>query len=364
MDTNKETTKMASIEAARAIAAISVVLMHSANAMRVDHFSGHVGLNSLFDFGYVGVDFFFVLSGFIITFVHFKEIGKPENIPRYLWRRFSRIFPIYWTFLLISILLTTLARFATGKGFLLDMDLNDIPGTVFLLIGEGEPKYIGPAWSLQFELLFYVIFCFLYINVRVGASLFIAWAIFLLGHSFNLFELDLPFGLDNAHCFQFLCGVVVGWLARRYTFESSKSTLVWTLIIFISGVIFEVYGPLERHSEIGRIILGLCSASTLAALVGLENSHALKTPCWLARLGSVSYSIYLGHILFVNITLMILLKIGIYHLLPEILVFVIAFGSAVFITTLIGLYVEMPIVNKLKHLYKKPQIILGSISSR
>jgi peptidoglycan/LPS O-acetylase OafA/YrhL len=65
MNTLKKSTKMASIEAARAFAAISVVLMHCANAMNVDHFSGHVGINSIFDFGYVGVDFFFVLSGFI-----------------------------------------------------------------------------------------------------------------------------------------------------------------------------------------------------------------------------------------------------------------------------------------------------------
>jgi peptidoglycan/LPS O-acetylase OafA/YrhL len=357
MNTHKKSTKMASIEAARAFAAISVVLMHCANAMRVDHFSGHVGLNSIFDFGYVGVDFFFVLSGFIITFVHFKEIGTFQNIPRYLWRRFSRIYPIYWTFLLLSILLTTLARLATGKGFIIDMGLNDIAGTVFLFISEGEPKYIGPAWSLQYEVIFYAIFCCLLISGRVGSLLFITWATLLLGDSFSLFTLDLPFNLDSPHCFQFLCGVAVGWLARRHPLKASIPILVGVLLIFIAGVIFEVYGPFERHSGIGRIVLGISSAFILATLVGLENNKALHTPNWLSSIGSVSYSIYLGHILFINITFMILVKIGLYHVLPEILVFSIAIVVALTVTILIGMYVELPIVNKLKHFNKQRQIV-------
>ena len=91
-----EKTKMVSLEAARALAAIVVVLLHAANLMNVPHFSGKVGMDGIFDFGYVGVDFFFVLSGFIITYVHFGDIGKPLTIARYLWRRFSRIYPIYW----------------------------------------------------------------------------------------------------------------------------------------------------------------------------------------------------------------------------------------------------------------------------
>ena len=108
--------KMRSIEAARALAAFAVVLLHAANLMRVEHFSGHIGLGGIFDFGYVGVDFFFVLSGFIITYVHFTDIGRIERLPRYLWRRFSRIYPIFWAILLLVVTVTTLARLAGGNG--------------------------------------------------------------------------------------------------------------------------------------------------------------------------------------------------------------------------------------------------------
>jgi peptidoglycan/LPS O-acetylase OafA/YrhL len=79
-----------------------VALMHAANLMRVEHLSGHVGLGNAFGFGYVGVDFFFVLSGFIIDHVNSAELGRAANMPRYLWHRFSRIYPIYWIILLLT----------------------------------------------------------------------------------------------------------------------------------------------------------------------------------------------------------------------------------------------------------------------
>jgi peptidoglycan/LPS O-acetylase OafA/YrhL len=246
-------------------------------------------------------------------------------------------------------MVVTLGRLATDNGLLLDMGVNDIASTVFLIIGEGEPKYIGPAWSLQFELLFYVIFCGLLINGRIGGLLMIGWAAILLGQIFDLFQLSLPYGIGSPFCVEFLSGVAVGLLARKYPLSASKSMLGWALLAFMAGVVFDVYGPLGRHTGIGRLVLGLASALILTVLVGLENRRALRTPSWLVRIGSVSYSIYLGHILFINMTFMILLKLGIYHALPEIVVFSIGLGVALTLTILIGLHVEIPVVNRLKN---------------
>ncbi len=110
-------SKMESIEGARALAAVMVVLMHAASLMQVEHLSGHVGLGNVFGFGYVGVDFFFVLSGFIIAYVNYSHLGNAGSLPRYLWRRFTRIYPIYWIILLLSSILTTAGHLAAGKGF-------------------------------------------------------------------------------------------------------------------------------------------------------------------------------------------------------------------------------------------------------
>lgn len=343
-----ERGKMRSIEAARAFAAFAVVLMHAANLMRVEHFSGHIGMGQVFDFGYVGVDFFFVLSGFIITYIHYSEIDHFERVPRYLWRRFSRIFPIYWVMLVLSISIVSLGRLATGKGVGFDIGLSDIAGTIFLIIGEGEPKYLGVAWSLQYEVVFYLAFCILMVSARMGTFVFCAWGLFVLARAFGLTSVDLPLNLGNAHCIQFLCGVGVGLGTRRHRLIVSRNTLVAVLLLFAATVGLEVYGPFGRHSPEGRIALGLASSAVLATLVFLENAHAIRTPKWLARMGSVSYSIYLGHITFIGLTYAILLKLGAYHSLPEGVVYATAIGVAISMTFTIGIFVELPLVSLLK----------------
>jgi len=340
--------KMQSIEAARALAAFVVVLMHSANLMRVDHFSGHIGLGGFFEFGYVGVDFFFVLSGFIITYVHYADIGHPDRILSYLWRRFSRIYPIYWFILCLVIFIVAAGRIAIGKAADINIGVEDIANTIFLLQGSGEPKYVGVAWSLQFEVVFYVAFCLLLISARIGAVVFGAWALVVLAKALGLFQADLPLGLSNAHCLQFLMGVAVGMVARRVPLRAPLWLLLPVTLVFVGAVIFEVYGPFSRHGPEGRIALGLAAAAVLVTLVALEKNQSIYTPKWLAYMGSVSYSIYLGHIIFVNLTYSILLKIGMYHILPETIVMIVAIFFALSATTLIGRYVELPLVKILK----------------
>ena len=340
--------KMELIEAARALAALVVVLMHAANLMNVQHFSGHVGMNRVFDFGYVGVDFFFVLSGFIITYVHFADIGNAAAIPKYLWRRVARIYPIYWFMLALSVLAVSAGRLVLGKGMGLDMGTGDILSTVFLVIGQGEPKYVGVAWSLQYEILFYLAFCILLAHARLGVALFSVWALWVAGSALGWIELTLPLSLGNAHCLQFLMGVAVGAAARRFSIPAPARWFWIALAALVAAIWFEVYGPLERHSAAGRFALGVASALVLLALVGLEQRGVMSPPRWLTKLGSVSYSIYLGHILIISLTYSLLLKLGIYHALPEVLVYLIGVGAAIFATVVIGVLVELPLVKKSK----------------
>jgi peptidoglycan/LPS O-acetylase OafA/YrhL len=344
---------MSSIEAGRGVAALCVVLMHAANLMAPSQFSGHVGMWGVFDFGYVGVDFFFVLSGFIITYVHYKEIGNIKSIPKYLWRRFSRIYPIYWTMLLIAIIEVTLGRFISGKAIGFDLNIYDIPGTILLLHSEGEPKYIGVAWTLQYEVMFYLVFCVLLVNARLGGVIFIAWGLYLVSHVFNMVGDGLPFGLSNAHCLEFLFGVAIGVAARRFSLKMSPIVLIASLTMLIVGIIFEVYGPYGRHAPIGRLVLGVCSAAILVTLVGLERVSPINTPKWLVRMGATSYSIYLGHIIFIELIYVFFSKAGIYHHSPEWIIYISAVTTALCGTMLIGLSIELPIVIKLKNLWSK-----------
>lgn len=342
-------TKMNSIEAARGIAALLVVFMHAANMMKEVQYSGHYGMGKVFDFGYVGVDFFFVLSGFIITYVHYGELDSFKRMPHYLWRRFSRIYPIYWTILILTVLIVTLGKLSIGKPLGFDIGFVDMPGTIFLLMGYGEPKYIGVAWTLQYEVVFYLAFCLLFMSTRIGAMVFTIWGGAILASALGFMDVVLPLNLANPHCFEFLLGVAVAVAARKYQLGATPALLVFVLLSFVAAVLFEVYGPYGRHAPIGRLALGFASAAILATLVGLERQQALNTPKWLVRLGSASYSIYLGHILFIGLTYQVLVKLGLYHQLPEWLVFFSAVIFALVGTMFIGLRVELPIVSVLKN---------------
>src|SRR5262245_20376375 len=73
----------------------------AAGALVFDHLHGqsqaHMGAGlvpGVCRFGHLGVDFFFVLSGFIIQHVHGADAGRPERGGDYLWRRITRIWPL------------------------------------------------------------------------------------------------------------------------------------------------------------------------------------------------------------------------------------------------------------------------------
>jgi peptidoglycan/LPS O-acetylase OafA/YrhL len=340
--------KMESIEAARGLAAVMVALMHAANLMRVEHLSGHVGLGNVFGFGYVGVDFFFVLSGFIIAHVNSAEMGRAASVPRYLWCSFSRIYPIYWLILLLSMLLTTVGHLVAGKGLQWDMDLSDVATTVFLMPGVAELKYVGVAWSLCYEVVFYAVFCVLLLSVRAGTALFVAWAACVVAHALGWAGTALPFKLSDIQCLQFLFGMAVAALVQRYSLRVPSWMLPAAVMAFAPAVLLEVRGRWRPHSQPGAVLLGLGAAAIVLVLVGLERQKALRTPAWLVRMGSVSYSIYLGHIVFINTAYWALLKLHLYHALPETVVYGTGVAVGLGCTMLIGRCVELPLVQLLK----------------
>src|ERR1700761_2793553 len=85
------------LQAGRAIASLLVVFYHNAVSIFDDsRFWGDDPSQKIFNFGHSGVDFFFVLSGFIILYAHWNDLGKPKQIFKYASKRFRRIYPIYW----------------------------------------------------------------------------------------------------------------------------------------------------------------------------------------------------------------------------------------------------------------------------
>ncbi len=100
------------------------------------------------------MDFFFVLSGFIITWIHWSDIGRKERIRSFAAKRFVRIFPPYW-FILAPLVILYLVF--TGAGQPSQRDPVNIILSILLLPNPVQPV-LGVAWTLTHEIFFYALF--------------------------------------------------------------------------------------------------------------------------------------------------------------------------------------------------------------
>lgn len=99
--------KLESLQVGRGVAAFMVLLFHSQVFMRVVH--PESGFARMFGFGRTGVDFFFVLSGFLMVYVHRRDFGAPSRLGVYAYKRLTRIYPVYWVLCAVLVPLVLLA---------------------------------------------------------------------------------------------------------------------------------------------------------------------------------------------------------------------------------------------------------------
>jgi peptidoglycan/LPS O-acetylase OafA/YrhL len=78
----------------RGVAALLVCLFHSYGL--IEKYFGGMAWGNLFQAGHSGVEFFFILSGFIILHAHRQDAGRPEKIQPFLLKRAIRILPLFW----------------------------------------------------------------------------------------------------------------------------------------------------------------------------------------------------------------------------------------------------------------------------
>lgn len=151
--------KLDSLQIFRGLAALGVVVHHAALGTNAFVEEIPVWVNFIFEHGFLGVDFFFVLSGFIIMNSHYSDRKSILSLKTYFWKRFVRIFPPYWP---ISIaLISGYVIFPTvSHGVRSDFSFL----SSLLLLPDTSPPALSVAWTLIHEMLFYAIFCLFYIE--------------------------------------------------------------------------------------------------------------------------------------------------------------------------------------------------------
>ncbi len=296
-----------SLQALRGAAALLVVAYHAALCEADRAAGGPLWLGPLRWVGAGGVDLFFVLSGFLIAHTNRGNLGRPAALPGYLFRRLWRIYPTYWVVLGLAVVYYRLldprrvtAGFAAPATAVYQFLLLPIPADL-----AARAQLLSVAWTLSFEVLFYLVFGLtVLLPRRLAGWLVGGWAGLIVAataaHGRPPADiLGLP--LLNPLVGEFLCGVAAAaWLrplSRRWQLLLLLAAGAWTAV-----GLWLTYDP-DPHRLFADVIrrtlvFGPPGGTVLAVLAGRELAGGRPVGGRLLRgAGDASYSIYLLHFL-------------------------------------------------------------------
>ncbi len=274
------------IQFGRAVAAILVVLYHGGRML--PQYLGNIGLAKYFEYGNAGVDFFFVLSGFIIFYVHGKDIGQPARLGNYLMRRFTRIYPIYWVVTAFVIALLVAKRDWASLAPL------HVLRSLILFPDSFDPL-VGVAWTLCHEMTFYLVFAALIASRKIGAAIVLAWlALVIVGIFQPHQQTNIKF-LESPYHIEFVLGAFAAYCARKYPMTAAPALVLIGLLAFV--IVGLQFNDLAIKVPVaGRLLYGMASTLIIFGLAVWEKSGKISFPRWASFLGAASYSIYLFHV--------------------------------------------------------------------
>ena len=314
------------VEAGRGLAALLVVLFHAGAAIFAapKYWNTHV-FGRAFDWGYAGVFFFFVLSGFIIVHVHAGDLGQPGRLRRYLTKRAVRIYPLYWL-----VLAGILALGAAGVGEL--PAPVDIVSSILLAGPDNKATVVAVAWTLYHEILFYAVCAAWIANARLGLAITLLWGVLIAA------GLMLRLPIPNYVCapVNLLFGYgVLTWRLSQVRIPAAAMLAVLAATAFVAVGADAVWW--QRLSEpLHEQLFGLSAAIGLAATVSIERRRTVAVPRPLLLLGAASYSIYLIHFPLLSLLAKLSVRSGIVGRVPA----EVAFAGVVAVTVAVGIAVH------------------------
>jgi exopolysaccharide production protein ExoZ len=327
--------RIKSIEIGRGLAAVAVALMHAGTGMAPDQYSGHVGFGGLFDFGRYGVDFFFVLSGYIILKVSELESPGATNVRDFCIKRFFRIIPAYWVILVFSLIVNLFQR---------DRAAISIEWLILQFTLFDSRLFVSAAWTLQFEFLFYMLCAIMIWNLRFGLMILLFWIALIIHRAFfgigGISHAGIYEVISNPYCLLFFQGGLSYLLM-----EKSSRALVYSLVLlFAAALLFflaAVSADLNYYELTHRLLIGSLFVVALIVAVRFEMLSRFDSKL-LAGLGKISYSVYLSNVLLIGLVYAILERLGLYQKLEEPSVAIIAIAATIGFSYCLYKFVENP----------------------
>lgn len=336
--------KLPLIQVFRGIAALLVVAYHL--TIRSAEILNQTLLFGIFKFGYAGVDFFFVLSGFIIYYVHKQDIGKPNKFFEFISKRLVRIYPIY---LLITLLILPVYLIGYGDAYKTDIGVI-IKSLLLLPQNKGIYPVLNVGWTLSFEALFYVMFSIaILLKPKFTSIIFGIWVLIVGGmfigelQGLEVTNNTLINFVFNTHNLEFIFGCIAAYLVTKKNIRYGKYLmLLGAAWILTSSINNYFYGEFEVHPVIAY---GIPSTLIVLGAAAYDLLKPSQPPEILMYLGDASYSVYLTHFVIITAMLLGFLKLGIIDFIGYQVAMVVIPVVTVVIGCLVYTYVEKPMLN-------------------
>lgn len=293
-----------SIQTLRALAAWVVVFHHYMQLVHNFQLTDPVSV-SMQRYGAIGVDLFFVISGFVI---YLSATGKKISPATFVRHRLARIAPAYWMFTCIT---AVTLIFLPGSVPLTLYEPVFLLKSLFFIPAQ-NPSEIGfyplmtVGWTLNYEMVFYAVFLGSLFSPEKFRVPTIILGIFLLYKVLPRLGGDFVF-YHNPIVFEFTFGIIIAYAYQRNLVQRIPLAPALIMAVAALGVIIHygqtVHSPWKSGLPCAAILLAALSQERFFSRIELIN-----------KLGDWSYSTYLCHVLVMSYMIKIQQALNLSHL--------------------------------------------------
>lgn len=276
----------------RGLAALMVIFHHAIGSLRYYHHVENPILTFLGDVGKFGVDFFFVLSGFIIAYSASFSYHKPNAFKKYITGRILRIYIPYLPIGIAMLFLYSLFPDFSNA----DREISWFSSLT--LIPNGGPA-LSVAWTLIFEMMFYFLFSITFVSRKAWHYFIVFWVFSIAAFNYTSLQHLLNDGNPVLKVFlsvyniEFILGYILAQLYIRKINLGFSGPLLFTMM----SLGFYLYLMVVKADMVffaENLIFGVFVFFMLYLSVNKFTFRIKKTELFMI-LGNATYSIYLIH---------------------------------------------------------------------